>query len=249
MLVYGVGTSNSVKAAYDYRAFGEQVDLTLPADKVTENFTGKERDDETGLGYFGARYLDQMLGMWVSVDKKREYQNSYSYVGYNPVNAFDPNGMDTWSLGVTGGGSIGLIGAYVGLNVEINPNAKSIGDGIFLSASIRTGVGYSLGASGRIRAGYSSEDPKSGPSAAIVRAGTVPIVGGILGINENTEVGSDKVSHSVDLGLGAEVGGELQAETSISGSLNKILDKVGKFFNEKMDDAINTDYATEGGTD
>src|SRR5574344_206443 len=92
MLVYGVGASNSVKAAYDYRAFGEEVDLTLPADKVTENFTGKERDDETNLGYWGARYLDQMLGMWVSADKKREYANSFAYVGYNPIASVDKKG-------------------------------------------------------------------------------------------------------------------------------------------------------------
>ena len=47
----------SLNVAYDYRAFGEQVDLTVPADKVTENFTGKENDEETDLNYFGARYL------------------------------------------------------------------------------------------------------------------------------------------------------------------------------------------------
>ena len=53
MLVYasGYGTPGVVRAAYDYRAFGEQVTLTESADKVTENFTGKEKDDETGLSY------------------------------------------------------------------------------------------------------------------------------------------------------------------------------------------------------
>jgi RHS repeat-associated protein len=95
MLVYGTGTgSGSVKAAYDYRAFGEQIDLTISTDKVTETFTGKERDDETDLGYFGARYLDQMLGMWVSVDTKRQFASPYLYAGngVNPINVVDPNG-------------------------------------------------------------------------------------------------------------------------------------------------------------
>src|SRR5574344_1888043 len=78
MLVYGTGSgSGSVKAAYDYRAFGEQVDLTVPADKVTENFTWKELDDETALGYWGARYMDQMLGLWVSADAKRQFSSPY----------------------------------------------------------------------------------------------------------------------------------------------------------------------------
>jgi len=102
MLVYGtqstsdptVANLGSLKAAYDYRAFGEQVDLTWPTNKVTETFTGKEKDDETELSYFGARYLDQMLGMWVSVDAKRQFNSPYLYMGnrYNPIIGFDPDG-------------------------------------------------------------------------------------------------------------------------------------------------------------
>ena len=58
--------------AYEYRSFGEMAELTSSADKVTENFTGKEKDDEIELDYFGARYLDPMLGMWISMDPKRQ---------------------------------------------------------------------------------------------------------------------------------------------------------------------------------
>ncbi len=33
------------------------------------SFTGKERDLETGFGYFGARYMDhELMTMWLSVD-------------------------------------------------------------------------------------------------------------------------------------------------------------------------------------
>jgi len=95
LLVYGTGASQGVKAAYDYRAFGEQIDLTISTDKVTETFTGKERDDETDLGYFGARYLDQMLGMWVSMDPIRQFVSPFLYAGNgaNPIRFFDPDGM------------------------------------------------------------------------------------------------------------------------------------------------------------
>ncbi|OWV06178.1 RHS repeat-associated core domain-containing protein [Fibrobacter sp. UWH3] len=102
MLVYGTQTVDdagfvdlgSSKAAYDYRAFGEQVSLMEPADKVTETFTGKERDDETELNYFGARYLDPMLGLWISVDPARQFSSPYLYAGngVNPVNVIDPDG-------------------------------------------------------------------------------------------------------------------------------------------------------------
>ena len=96
MLVYGTGgTSGGLKAAYDYRSFGEQVTLTSPSTgKVTENFTGKERDDETQLVYFGARYLDPLLGMWISVVPARLFASPYLYAGngMNPMNVIDPDG-------------------------------------------------------------------------------------------------------------------------------------------------------------
>ena len=44
--------------------------------------------------YFGARYLDPMLGMWTSVDPARQFASPYLYAGngYNPVNVVDPDG-------------------------------------------------------------------------------------------------------------------------------------------------------------
>lgn len=111
MVVYGTGfpdplgisPEGELRAAYDYRSFGEQLDLLVFTRKVTENFTGKEKDDETQLDYFGARYLDPMLGMWISVDPARQFASPYLYAGngYNPVNIVDPDGnevvMDDWT--------------------------------------------------------------------------------------------------------------------------------------------------------
>jgi RHS repeat-associated protein len=74
--------------------------LSPPTGKVTENFTGKEHDDEIALDYFGARYLDPMLGMWISVDPMRQFSSPYLYAGngYNPVNVVDPDGNTTLKL-------------------------------------------------------------------------------------------------------------------------------------------------------
>ena len=82
--------------AYEYRSFGEMAELASSADKVTENFTGKELDDETQFTYHGARYLDPMLGMWISVDPMRQFTSLYLYAGngYNPVNGVDPDGNE-----------------------------------------------------------------------------------------------------------------------------------------------------------
>jgi len=108
MLVYGtqgvsdptISNLGSLKAAYDYRAFGEQVDLTRYTDKVTETFTGKELDDETDLSYFGARMLDPMLGVWIAVDPYREFYHSYAYGPANPINGYDSDGRIWKTVGV-----------------------------------------------------------------------------------------------------------------------------------------------------
>lgn len=59
-------------------------------------FTGKERDEETGYGYFGARYMDhELTTMWLSVDPMADkYPNSspYNYCMWNPVKLVDPDG-------------------------------------------------------------------------------------------------------------------------------------------------------------
>ena len=54
-----------------------------------ESFTGKERDEETGYGYFGARYMDhELMTMWLSVDPMADKYPSispYAYCAWNPV--------------------------------------------------------------------------------------------------------------------------------------------------------------------
>ena len=65
-------------------------------------FTGKERDEETGYGYFGARYMDhELMTMWLSVDPLADkYPNisPYNYCMWNPIKLVDPDGRDIWKL-------------------------------------------------------------------------------------------------------------------------------------------------------
>ncbi|MFC4476479.1 RHS repeat domain-containing protein [Flavobacterium chungangensis] len=60
-------------------------------------FTSKELDRETGLYYFGARYQDPKLGIFISVDlltEKHPNYSSYNYVANNPIKLIDPDGKD-----------------------------------------------------------------------------------------------------------------------------------------------------------
>jgi RHS repeat-associated protein len=57
-------------------------------------FTGKERDEETGFYYHGARYCAPWLGRWVSCDPAGMVDGTslYLYVRDNPVRLRDPDG-------------------------------------------------------------------------------------------------------------------------------------------------------------
>ncbi len=72
-----------------------------------EQFTGKERDQESGLDYFGARYYGSALGRFTSTDPKifskktvlnPQKWNKYSYVLNNPLALFDPDGQEELTI-------------------------------------------------------------------------------------------------------------------------------------------------------
>ena len=63
----------------------------------SHTFSAKERDVETGLSYFGARYYSSDLSIWLSVDPMSDKYPSlspYVYCANNPVKLVDPNGEE-----------------------------------------------------------------------------------------------------------------------------------------------------------
>ena len=80
-----------------YLPYGERyVDQRAAGYNERFTFTGKERDEETGYGYFGARYMDhELMTMWLSVDPmadKYPSMSPYAYCAWNPVKLVDPDG-------------------------------------------------------------------------------------------------------------------------------------------------------------
>ena len=62
---------------------------------IPYTFSGKEKDAETGYSYFGARYYDSDVSVWLSVDPladKYPNESPYCYAGWNPVMIKDPDG-------------------------------------------------------------------------------------------------------------------------------------------------------------
>ena len=56
-------------------------------------FTAKERDEESGLYYYGARFYASWLGRWVSCDPIRQ-RNLFEFNRSNPLKFVDPDGME-----------------------------------------------------------------------------------------------------------------------------------------------------------
>ena len=62
-------------------------------------FNAKELDEETGLYYYGARYLNPSIALWLSTDPlqgKYPGMSPYNYCAGNPVKMVDPDGKVVW---------------------------------------------------------------------------------------------------------------------------------------------------------
>src|SRR5437773_1126215 len=60
-------------------------------------YSAKERDEETGFNYHGARYYATLLGRWLTVDRAGfvDGPNLYCYVRDSPMRFVDPDGHET----------------------------------------------------------------------------------------------------------------------------------------------------------
>jgi RHS repeat-associated protein len=102
-------STGSVVWRADYMPFGEE---SIGTQTVQNNkmFVGKEKDSESGLYYFGARYMDAGAGRFTAIDPKGPIDvngkvntkyllnpqrlNRYAYAGNNPYAFIDPDGLD-----------------------------------------------------------------------------------------------------------------------------------------------------------
>jgi RHS repeat-associated protein len=77
--------------------FTESSGLASPVSRKRYRFLGRERDEETGLGYHAARYYMPWLGRWLSSDPAglADGAGTYSYGRGNPMSGSDPGGMQT----------------------------------------------------------------------------------------------------------------------------------------------------------
>ena len=139
-------------ASYDnYYPFGEIMPGLSSNTAIADakyKFTGKERDVETGLDYFGARYYESWSGRWMSVDplaKKYPGWSPYNYVEDNPTGSVDPNGAQVkpswWENIGTSGNNLTLPPLTLAGNNESNPASISTNG---FASSRRSSIGSSF---------------------------------------------------------------------------------------------------------
>ena len=79
-----------------YLPYGELlVDEHTSSEDMPYKFNGKELDQETGLYYYGARYMNPVTSLWYGVDPMAEKMPevcSYLYCLGNPIQLIDPDG-------------------------------------------------------------------------------------------------------------------------------------------------------------
>jgi len=110
-----------------YMPFGESFieQRSITSYYTPYTFSAKERDTETGYSYFGARYYDADISVWLSVDPmayERSWVSPYNYCQWKPLVLVDPTGaLDGWYEDENGNAIF---------NKEINSQQDLIDNGI-----------------------------------------------------------------------------------------------------------------------
>jgi len=106
-------------------------------DAISHKFTGKERDIESGLDYFGARYNASTMGRFMSPDplylelhrlSDPHQLNLYSYVRNNPLSLTDPTGLDITCTGDRCKDYLAALAKDVSFKVKYDDKGKVVAD-------------------------------------------------------------------------------------------------------------------------
>jgi len=137
----------------DYKPFGEEYSTAGTATN-DRRFVGKEKDEETGLSYFGARYEDAKIGRFIAPDPVRAVDphssktyekllmepqrlNTYAYALNNPNRWCDPQGLEVPPPGLS----------YPDYNKEPAVDNKKWQNGVFEGSQMASGMAL-IGAKG-----------------------------------------------------------------------------------------------------
>jgi RHS repeat-associated protein len=200
--------NGSIYDSMDYLPYGEQI---AGGTGTTHKFTGKERDAESGLDDFDARYYSSNLGRFVSADwsatpvpipyadfNDPQSLNLYTYVRNVPTVRTDPNGHDWISALNLAMGAVQAFGSDLAMGAgrtqEVTSDGKlgqAIGDAMAAVAGIAETV---VGAGGDV-VGTGLDATGVGALAGVPLqvASTALVVHGVA----TTATGGSNVGHDI----------------------------------------------------
>ena len=111
--------AGAVANAYDYDAFGNLEATSFETVANPYAFTARERDAESGLMFYRARYYDPKIGRFISEDPigfEGEMFNLYRYAKNSPVVYLDSYGLNS-ETATSSIASIQSVGFLTGLLV------------------------------------------------------------------------------------------------------------------------------------
>ncbi|MCG7495412.1 FG-GAP-like repeat-containing protein [Vibrio sp. Of7-15] len=186
-------------AGYNYEPYGSLKQRFGPNQDSAYLFTGKERDKETGLGYFHHRYLDHRFAQFITPDPvfamdarftDPQQWSPYAYARGNPVMYVDPTGE---YIGIAQVAAFAIGAAITGVaEYATNPSQgwanigkKSLVGGAAAALSTIPGGGYVTaavtGAITNTGAAVINNGVIDGQEVTPEMVGEAAIVGGVLG--------------------------------------------------------------------
>ncbi len=198
--------SGAVISYEEYHAFGttsyQAMSSAIPASAKRYRYTGKERDEESGLIYFGARYFICWLARWLSADPAgiKDGVNVYCYVNNKPVSYRDPSGLWDWPSWET----VAVVTAVVVVGTVV---------------TVAT-----AGAAGPVVAGVVASIGLSGTAATVATGAAVGVVAGAVGGAAAGAAGETtrQVAHGEDINLStiaSEAGSGALTGAAIGGAI------------------------------
>ncbi len=118
--------SGAVVEQLSYDSFGNNGGST----RTRFTYTGRERDSDTGMLYYRARFYDPQLGRFISEDPigLADGINSYAYAKNSPPNGTDPLGLYVIMIFDRKSGRLTITDVDTGEKIEITDAFSGIGD-------------------------------------------------------------------------------------------------------------------------
>ena len=176
-------SSGTVVWKVDYKPFGEEQSVTQSPENVMK-FVGKEKDKETGLYYFGARYMEPMIGRFISPDPVGAVDPKTGKI--NQMIIQDPQRINVYAYGlnnpykyIDSSGELAFLAIPLALGAKEAFVAIAVGATVFLNSpagvEFRNEIGRSLESLGDALSTDTYFKSKPGSKPKDVPTGTKPI--------------------------------------------------------------------------